>query len=75
MKALEGEEQVDPREMAIVKFTPSAENPNAQYADEVYYPPVTDEKAALRDVILPANAVDSKCFCHHNLFLKNIIFF
>lgn len=59
LKALEGEEQVDPREMAIVKYTPSAENPNAQYADEVYYPPVPDEKAAIRDVILSPNAVDS----------------
>ncbi|KRT85383.1 tyrosine phosphatase, partial [Oryctes borbonicus] len=58
LKALEGEEQVDPREMAIVKFTPSAENPNAQYADEVYYPPVPDEKAAIRDIILPQDAID-----------------
>ncbi|GJQ80345.1 hypothetical protein Trydic_g12218 [Trypoxylus dichotomus] len=58
LKALEGEEQIDPKEVAIVKFTPSAENPNAQYADEVYYPPNTDEKAAIRDIILPQDAVD-----------------
>ncbi|KAI4461799.1 receptor-type tyrosine-protein phosphatase [Holotrichia oblita] len=58
LKALEGEEQVDPREMAVVKFSPSAENPNAQYADEIYYPPVVDQKAAIRDIILPQNAID-----------------
>lgn len=64
LKALEGEEQVDPREMAVVKFSPSAENPNAQYADEIYYPPVDDPKMAVRDIILPQDAVDSKYFSY-----------
>ncbi|XP_031352331.1 uncharacterized protein LOC116177484, partial [Photinus pyralis] len=58
LKALEGEDTIDPDKVAIVKFTPSAENPHAQYADEVYYPPIPDERAAARDIILPPNAVD-----------------
>lgn len=58
LKALEGEDTIDPDKVAIVKFTPSAENPHAEYADEVYYPPIPDERAAARDIILPPNAVD-----------------
>lgn len=55
---------MDPREVAIVKFTPSDSNPHADFADEVYYPPIeesrTNELNAIRETILPSNAVDSK---------------
>lgn len=58
LTALEGKDQLDPEEVAIVKFTPSAGNPHAEYADEIYYPPINAEKSSARDVILPSNAVD-----------------
>ncbi|KAF2882337.1 hypothetical protein ILUMI_23836 [Ignelater luminosus] len=58
LKALEGEDQIDPEKVAIVKFTPSVEDPHAEFADEIYYPPMNDAKAAARDIILPPNAVD-----------------
>ncbi|KAK5645165.1 hypothetical protein RI129_006465 [Pyrocoelia pectoralis] len=55
LKALESEDTIiEPDKVAIVKFTPSAEDPHAQYADEVYYPPIPSQ----RDIILPPNAVD-----------------
>lgn len=57
---MEGEDQIDPEKVAIVKFTPSVEDPHAEFADEIYYPPMNDAKAAARDIILPPNAVDSK---------------
>lgn len=60
LKALEGQDQLDPREVAIVKYTPSVANPHADFADEVYYPPVESEREAIRDVIMPQNAIDSK---------------
>lgn len=64
LKALESDGELDPREVAIVKFTPSDTNPHADFADEVYYPPVeesrTNELNALREAILPSNAVESK---------------
>jgi len=42
LKAIEGEEldHIDPRDLAIVRFTPSETDPHAPYADEVYFPPV-----------------------------------
>ncbi|XP_071546206.1 uncharacterized protein IA-2 isoform X3 [Panulirus ornatus] len=44
LRAIEGEEleQVDPRDLAIVRFTPSATDPHSDYADEVYFPPIKD---------------------------------
>lgn len=60
LKALEGQDQLEPEETAIVKFTPSDDDPHADFADEVYYPPLEDQRNAIRDVILPANAVDGK---------------
>lgn len=60
LKALEGQTQLEPEETAIVKFTPSEGNPHADFADEVYYPPVEDPRKAIRDIVLPPNAVDSK---------------
>lgn len=30
---------IDPQNVAYVKFTPSANNPHADFADEVYFPP------------------------------------
>lgn len=32
---------IAPQNVAYVKFTPSASNPHADFADEVYIPPVT----------------------------------
>ncbi|KAG8302837.1 hypothetical protein J6590_025115 [Homalodisca vitripennis] len=31
---------LDPQNVAFVKFTPSANNPHAEFADEVYFPPL-----------------------------------
>ncbi|XP_050310499.1 receptor-type tyrosine-protein phosphatase-like N [Anthonomus grandis grandis] len=41
LRALEGQEQLDPQQVAIIKYTPSVDNPHASFADEVYYPPET----------------------------------
>ncbi|XP_063840940.1 uncharacterized protein LOC135089324 isoform X2 [Scylla paramamosain] len=43
LKAIEGEELVDPRDLAIVRFTPSVTDPHSDYADEVYFPPIREE--------------------------------
>lgn len=59
LKALEGEDQLNPQEVAIVKYTPSVDDPHAAYADEVYYPPVQDSREAAREIIMPKNAIDS----------------
>ncbi|XP_039297087.1 uncharacterized protein LOC111044754 [Nilaparvata lugens] len=40
----EVEMDMDPRNMAYVKFTPSRVNPHADFADEVYMPPLTPEE-------------------------------
>lgn len=58
LKALESEDTIDPEKVAIVKFTPSVGNPHAEFADEVYYPPIPNQNALARDIILPSNAVD-----------------
>lgn len=59
LKALEGEDSIDPREVAIVKYTPSIADPHASYADEVYFPPISHDKAtSARNIILPSNAID-----------------
>ncbi|KAL7638394.1 UNVERIFIED_CONTAM: hypothetical protein RMT77_010964 [Armadillidium vulgare] len=44
LKAIEVEEMehIDPRNLAIVRFTPSVANPHSDYADEFYYPPVEE---------------------------------
>ncbi|XP_076046373.1 tyrosine phosphatase IA-2 isoform X2 [Oratosquilla oratoria] len=40
LRAIESEEleQVDPRDLAIVRFMPSATDPHSNYADEIYFP-------------------------------------
>ncbi|XP_050691832.1 uncharacterized protein LOC126983235 isoform X2 [Eriocheir sinensis] len=43
LKAIEGEELVDPRDLAIVRFTPSVTDPHSDYADEVYFPPIRED--------------------------------
>jgi hypothetical protein len=61
LKALEGQDPLDPREMAIVKYTPSIENPHADFADEVYYPPIDNTpQQTLREKILAPDAIDRK---------------
>lgn len=61
LKALEGQVQLDPQEVAIIKYTPSVDDPHAAYADEVYYPPVTNKAhETLREKILAPNAIDRK---------------
>lgn len=60
LKALEVQDPLDPEEMAIVKYTPSIENPHADFADEVYYPPVDETRQqTLREKILSPDAIDS----------------
>lgn len=56
LKALEGQVELDPQEVAIIKYTPSAEDPHAAYADEIYYPSLSKEE--LREKILAPNAID-----------------
>lgn len=61
LKALEGQVPLDPQEVAIIKYTPSVDDPHAAYADEVYYPPVRNRhQEELRDKILPSNVIDRK---------------
>ncbi|PNF34880.1 Receptor-type tyrosine-protein phosphatase N2 [Cryptotermes secundus] len=43
LKAIEGDEQLEPYNLAYVSFTPSASNPHTEFADEVYFPPRMDE--------------------------------
>lgn len=60
LKALEGQVPLDPHEVAIIKYTPSVDNPHADYADEVYYPPEDNRPMQnLRDKILDSDAIDS----------------
>lgn len=80
LKALESEGDLDPREVAIVKFTPSDTDPNADFADEVYYPPIEETRAhelnALRETILPSNAIEGKwnswSWMNRQMFLQKI---
>ncbi|XP_018019398.2 uncharacterized protein LOC108675860, partial [Hyalella azteca] len=46
LRAIEGEEQesVNPRDLAIVRFTPSATDPHSDYADEFYFPAIEGGK-------------------------------
>nr|CAD7262759.1 unnamed protein product [Timema shepardi] len=37
-------QEVDPDSVAYVKFTPSVGNPHAEFADEVYFPPLVDDE-------------------------------
>lgn len=59
LKALEGQVEIDPREIAIIRYTPSVEDPHAKYADEVFYPPLRNPaQEQIREKILPPNAID-----------------
>ncbi|KAJ8912111.1 hypothetical protein NQ315_005447, partial [Exocentrus adspersus] len=58
LKAMESQVQLDPQEVAIIKYTPSADNPHAAYADEVFYPPVNKAQEELREKILAPNAIN-----------------
>ncbi|KAJ8970255.1 hypothetical protein NQ317_010499 [Molorchus minor] len=60
VKAFESDVELDPKDVAVIKYTPSVDNPHGAYADEVYYPPINTAKAqeALREKILGPNAVD-----------------
>lgn len=61
LKALEGQVPLEPQQVAIIKYTPSVDNPQSDYADEVYFPP-EDERAQqeLREKILSPSAIDRK---------------
>ncbi|XP_044755325.1 receptor-type tyrosine-protein phosphatase N2 isoform X2 [Coccinella septempunctata] len=60
LKAMDLQDPMDPREVAIIKYTPSVEKSHGKYADEVYYPPDVDlsGREALRNKILGSNPVD-----------------
>ncbi|XP_045473175.1 receptor-type tyrosine-protein phosphatase N2 isoform X2 [Harmonia axyridis] len=60
LKAMDVQDPMDPREVAIIKYTPSVEKTHGKYADEVYYPPNVEASArdALRNKILGTNPVD-----------------
>lgn len=36
--------EIEPENVAIVKFTPSLGDPHPDFADEVYFPPLTPEE-------------------------------
>ena len=38
------QDTVDPRDLAIVRFTPSASDPHSDYADEFYFPAIEGGK-------------------------------
>lgn len=50
--------QVDPQSMAYVKFTPSAGNPHADFANEVYFPQVLEGIESDHDLIPIDNGVE-----------------
>ena len=51
--------QFDPYSLAYVKFTPSASNPHPEFADEVYFPPQSEEELD-KDLVLPPGTVEGK---------------
>lgn len=61
LKALEGQAPLEPQQVAIIKYTPSVDNPQSDFADEVYFPPEDErERQELRERILGQGAIDSK---------------
>ncbi|CAG9760558.1 unnamed protein product [Ceutorhynchus assimilis] len=61
LRALEGQEELDPQEVAIIKYTPSVENPHANFADEIYYPPVDNSRQQedlRRKILGPGQGID-----------------
>ncbi|CAG9817322.1 unnamed protein product [Phaedon cochleariae] len=59
LRAIEGQVDLDPQEVAIIKYTPSVDDPHASYADEVYFPPLRNRpQEEVRERILPSNAID-----------------
>ncbi|KAF7287318.1 hypothetical protein GWI33_001683 [Rhynchophorus ferrugineus] len=60
LRALEGQVQLDPQEVAIIKYTPSVDNPHADFADEVYYPPVDNkqQEEIRRNILGVGEAID-----------------
>lgn len=44
MTNLDRQEHIDPRDLAIVRFNPSAANPHTDFADELYFPPSVEEE-------------------------------
>lgn len=60
LRALEGQVQLDPQEVAIIKYTPSIDNPHADFADEVYYPPVDNrqQEELRRKILGPGEGID-----------------
>lgn len=62
LKAMDVQDPIDPREVAIIKYTPSVDKAHGSYADEVYYPPSVDTSSrdSLRNKILGSNPVDSE---------------
>ena len=51
--------QLDPYSLAYVSFTPSASNPHPEFADEVYFPPQTEEEVE-QDLMMAPGSVDGK---------------
>ena len=51
--------QLDPYSLAYVSFTPSASNPHPEFADEVYFPPQTEEEVE-QDLMVGSGSVDGK---------------
>lgn len=43
--------QVDPQSTAYVRYTPSENNPHAEFADEIYFPTVLEQIEPSRDVV------------------------
>lgn len=61
LRALEGQEELNPQEVAIIKYTPSVDNPNADFADEVYYPPIDtarQQQELRRKILGPGKAIE-----------------
>lgn len=57
LKALEGNvEELDPRHLAHVKFTPSILDPHAEYADEIYVP-LSEREEAIENVVFPSDVI------------------
>ncbi|KAH1000427.1 hypothetical protein HUJ04_000336 [Dendroctonus ponderosae] len=61
LRALESFDQPDPRELAIIRYTPSSANGDPQFADEIYYPPTSEDRELeelRRRILGPDEGVD-----------------
>jgi hypothetical protein len=70
--SLESEETVDPESTAFVRYTPSSNNPHADFADEVYFPTAYDPIEANQEAYIQ-NRIDQPEDAVHGVLYKNVV--